>query len=88
MGFNPVKDAMRKAATRQKIIGIGFRVFAEQTIDAVNLTDEANAAGVSAVNWSGRCSPERSTSCWRRSPARRLDWSTMPAFCRRWNCST
>ena len=48
MGFDPVKDAMRKAATRQKIIETGFRVFAERTIDAANLTDVANAAGVSA----------------------------------------
>ena len=48
MGFDPVKDAMRKAATKQKIIETGFRVFAERTIDAANLTDVANAAGVSA----------------------------------------
>ncbi len=46
MGFDPVKDAMRKAATKQKIIEAGFRVFAERTIDAVNLTEVSKAAGV------------------------------------------
>ena len=46
MGVNPEKDALRKARTRQKIIETGFRVFAERTIDAVNLTDIARAAGL------------------------------------------
>ena len=46
MGFNAEADARRKAATRQKIIETGFRVFAERTIDAVNLTEVANAAGL------------------------------------------
>lgn len=46
MGFDPVKDALRKAATRQKILETGFRVFAERTIDDVNLTEVAEAAGV------------------------------------------
>lgn len=46
MGFDPVKDALRKAATRQKILETGFRVFAERTIDDVNLTEIAEAAGV------------------------------------------
>ena len=46
MGFNPQRDAIRRAATRQKIIETGFRVFAERTIDAVNLTDVAEAAGL------------------------------------------
>ncbi len=46
MGFNAETDARRKAATRQKIIETGFRVFAERTIDAVNLTEVAKAAGL------------------------------------------
>ena len=46
MGVNPEKDALRKARTKQKIIEAAFHVFAERTIDAVNLTDIAKAAGV------------------------------------------
>ena len=46
MGFNKETDAKRKAATRQKIVETGFKVFAERTIDAVNLTDIAVAAGL------------------------------------------
>ncbi len=47
MGFVPEIDAQRKAATREKILETGFQLFAEKTINAVNLTDVANAAGVS-----------------------------------------
>lgn len=46
MGFNAETDAKRKAATRQKIVETGFHVFAEKTIDAVNLTEVAKAAGL------------------------------------------
>ena len=46
MGFNKEIDAKRKAATRQKIVETGFKVFAERTIDAANLTDIATAAGL------------------------------------------
>lgn len=46
MGFNPEVDARRKAVTRQKIVETGFHVFAEKTIDAVNLTDVSKAAGL------------------------------------------
>ena len=46
MGFNAETDARRKAATRQKIVETGFHVFAEKTIDAVNLTEVAKAAGL------------------------------------------
>lgn len=46
MGFVPEKDALRRAATRQKILEAGFRLFAERTIDNANLTDVAKAAGV------------------------------------------
>lgn len=46
MGFDPEKDALRRAATRHKILEAGLRLFAEQTIDNANLTDVARAAGV------------------------------------------
>ena len=46
MGFDPKRDALCKAETRQKIVEAGFRVFAERTIDAVNLTAVAKAAGL------------------------------------------
>ena len=46
MGFTPEMDALRKARTKQKIIETAFHVFAERTIDAVNLTDIAKAAGL------------------------------------------
>jgi len=45
MGFDPEKDRMRREATRQKLLETGLRVFAEKTIDAVNLTDIAKEAG-------------------------------------------
>jgi AcrR family transcriptional regulator len=44
MGTNPEMDALRKARTKQKIIEAAFHVFAERTIDAVNMTDIAKAA--------------------------------------------
>ena len=44
MSKSPEKDALRKAATKQKIIETGFRVFAERTIDAANLKEVAAAA--------------------------------------------
>ena len=46
MSFNPETDALRKARTRQRIIEAAFQVFAERTIDAVNMTDIAKAAGL------------------------------------------
>ena len=46
MGFDPKKDEQQKAETRQRIIETGFRIFSEKTIDAVNLTEVAEAAGV------------------------------------------
>lgn len=46
MGTNPEMDALRKARTRQKIIETAFHVFAERTIDAVNMTEIAKAAGL------------------------------------------
>lgn len=36
----------QRAETRQRIIETGFRIFSEQMIDTVNLTDIAKAAGV------------------------------------------
>ena len=47
MGLNPEKDAERRARTQNKILKTAFRVFAERTIDAVNLTDIAIETGVS-----------------------------------------
>ena len=46
MGTNPEMDALRKARTKQKIIETAFHVFAEGTIDAVNLTKIAKTAGL------------------------------------------
>ena len=46
MGFDPKADARRKAATRQKIIETGFRVFCEKTIDATSIQEIADAAGI------------------------------------------
>jgi len=46
MGFVPELDEQRKAATREKILETALRVFAEKTIDAVNLTDIAKEAGI------------------------------------------
>lgn len=46
MGFNPEKDAQQKAATTQKILEAGFRIFAERTIEQVTMTDVADAAGI------------------------------------------
>ena len=46
MGVNPEMDALRKARTKQKIIETAFHVFAGRTIDAVNMTDIAKAAGL------------------------------------------
>lgn len=45
VGFDPKVDAQRKAATRQKIIETGFRVFCEKTIDAASIQEIADAAG-------------------------------------------
>ncbi len=39
--------AAQKAATREKLLQTAFHLFAEKTIDAVNLTEVAEAAGVS-----------------------------------------
>ena len=46
MGFKPEMYAERKAASREKILESGFRIFSEKTIDAVNLTEVADAANV------------------------------------------
>ena len=46
MGFDPKADARRKAATRQKIIETGFRVFCEKTIDATSIQEIADTAGI------------------------------------------
>lgn len=46
MGTNPEMDALRKARTMQRIIEAAFHVFAERTIDAVNMTDIAKVAGL------------------------------------------
>ncbi len=47
MVVDPKKNTKKRSATRQKILEAGFRLFAEKTINAVNLTDVAEAAGVS-----------------------------------------
>lgn len=46
MGFDPRADERQKTETRQRIIETGFRIFSENTIDAVNLTEVAEAAGL------------------------------------------
>ena len=46
MGFDPKADARRKAATRQKIIETGFKIFCEKTIDATSIQEIADAAGI------------------------------------------
>ena len=47
MGFTPEADARKKAATRQLILETALRMFAEKSIDAVNLTEIAEVAGIS-----------------------------------------
>ncbi len=47
MGFLPEQDARRKLATRQKILEGAFKLFAEKTIAAVNMTEVAENVGVS-----------------------------------------
>ena len=46
MGRNPEKDAIEMAAKNQQILENGFRIFAEQTIERVKMTDVAKAAGI------------------------------------------
>ena len=46
MGRNLEKDAIQMAATRLRIHENGFRIFAEQTIERVKMTDVAEAAGI------------------------------------------
>ena len=46
MGAELRTNERQKAETRQRILETGFRVFSEQMIDSVNLTDIAKAAGV------------------------------------------
>ncbi|MBR6029145.1 MAG: TetR/AcrR family transcriptional regulator [Clostridia bacterium] len=49
MSKNPEKDALRAAATKQKLVETGFHAFAERTIDPVTMNDIAEAAGVAVT---------------------------------------
>lgn len=51
MGVNPEQNAKQKEATRKAILTAGFRIFAENTIERVKMTDVADAAkiGVATV---------------------------------------
>jgi len=46
MSANPELSALQKEVTRRRILEMGFRVFAENTIEKVKMTDVAEAAGV------------------------------------------
>ncbi len=46
MGFSQEKDAQQKAETRNRILNAGFRLFTERSIEAVTITDVAEAAGI------------------------------------------
>lgn len=46
MGRNLEKDAIEMAAKNQRILGNGFRIFAESTIEKVTMYDVAKAAGI------------------------------------------
>ena len=60
MGTNPEMDALRKARTKQKIIETAFHVYAERTIDAVNMTEIAKAAGLNMTTVYGYYSSKES----------------------------
>ena len=46
MSANPELMTLQKEVTRQRILEAGFRLFGEQTIEKVKMTDIAGAAGV------------------------------------------
>ena len=46
MGVNQKLSSLRNEATRQLILETGFRLFAENTIERITMTDVAKAAGV------------------------------------------
>ena len=46
MSANPELVTLQKEVTRQRILEAGFRLFGEQTIEKVKMTDVADAAGV------------------------------------------
>lgn len=46
MGANSELEALQKEVTRQRILETSFRVFAENTIEKVKMTDIADAAGI------------------------------------------
>jgi len=51
MGINPEISALQKETTRRMILSAGFRIFSEQTIEKVKMTDvaEASRIGVATV---------------------------------------
>ena len=88
MAINPNKDTRTKAATKQRIIETGFRLFAGHTIDGASLADVANAAGVSMATVYNYYSSKEALAVdisawmWRQYIAdsdRRLEWQEMTA---------
>lgn len=88
MAINPNKDTRTKAATKQRIIETGFRLFAGRTIDGASLTDVANAAGVSMTTVYNYYSSKEALAVdisawmWRQYIAdsdRRREWTEMTA---------
>ena len=49
MGRNAALNEQHKQETRQKILETALRVFSEKTIDAVNMTEIAEAAGIGTM---------------------------------------
>ena len=46
MGRNTEKDAVEMASKNRSILENGFRIFAENSIDSVKMTDISDAAGI------------------------------------------